>query len=420
MNIPNIISDHIKRYSKRLNAYPKLKKMYSECYLSTLKTAVIPCKDNTYFIITGDIPAMWLRDSSAQIEHYIPLSHDSEISSIIEGVIRRQFMYIKTDPYANAFNRVPDSSGHTEDLPAAGPYVFERKYETDSLCYPIRLLYMYWKHSGNTHLIKQYLEDIVKIILKVWETEQYHSDRSNYEFFRPGSCEQDTLPLNKPVYTGMTWTGFRPSDDRCSLGYLTASNMFAAVVLGYMAEMLNEVCNNRSLADQCIRLQTEIGSGINKYAVFCHKKYGKVFACETDGSGNYSFFDDANIPSLLSAPFIGYLKSDDIVYQNTRRLILSNDNPYYYKGSFAQGIGSPHTPPGYIWHLSLIMQALTSRDRNEILSLVEILSSTDDNTYHMHEGFCADDPSIYTRPWFTWPDSLFAALIEKCVDEEIL
>ena len=290
MHIPKIITEHIAQYCDKLNTYPRIRSMYEACYLSTLKTALELCEDNTYFVLTGDIPAMWLRDSAAQITHYVPLSHDGEVSKIIEGVIRRQLMYIQIDPYANAFNRIPDRNGHTEDIPTNNPWVFERKYEVDSLCYPIRILYLYWKHSGNTEIIKQELEATVKTILTVWKNEQHHYEKSLYSFSRPNGTVQDRLSDKPLAYTGMTWSGFRPSDDCCSFGYLTASNMFAAVVLGYMAEMLNDVCKNKSLSDECIVLKSEIDRGIKEFAVCNHKKHGEIYACETDGLGNYAFY----------------------------------------------------------------------------------------------------------------------------------
>ena len=221
MHIPKIITEHIAQYCDKLNTYPRIRSMYEACYLSTLKTALELCEDNTYFVLTGDIPAMWLRDSAAQITHYVPLSHDGEVSKIIEGVIRRQLMYIQIDPYANAFNRIPDRNGHTEDIPTNNPWVFERKYEVDSLCYPIRILYLYWKHSGNTEIIKQELEATVKTILTVWKNEQHHYEKSLYSFSRPNGTVQDRLSDKPLAYTGMTWSGFRPSDDCCSFGYLT-------------------------------------------------------------------------------------------------------------------------------------------------------------------------------------------------------
>lgn len=425
INIPKVLEDRIKYYENKLQGNEKLCKLYRNCCLSTIETALEQCDDGTFFVLTGDIPAMWLRDSAAQITHYLPLASDQEMAKIIEGVIRRQLMYIEIEPYANAFNKEPNSQGHITDLPKQGPWVFERKYEIDSLCYPIRLLYLYWKASNNDSLIKEKLENIAKIIVDLWKTEQHHFEKSPYLFIRtdyyhPWETIHNGGKGNPVSYTGMTWSGFRPSDDGCEYGYLTASEMFAVVVFGYMSEMLKTVCKNSKLANECEALRQEINDGIKKYCIVNHEKYGEIYACETDGNGNYCMIDDANIPSLLSIPYIGYEDKNSEVYKNTRKFLLSEDNPYYFVGDFAKGIGSRHTPKGYIWHMALIMQALTSENNDEIKELIDMIVNTDAGTGYLHEGFNANDPNKYTREWFTWPNSLFAELVEKCVDEGIL
>ena len=305
MEIVDSVKKRIEEYQSKLEKYPKLKRMYKNCYEHTMKTTLKRCDDGTYFVLTGDIPAMWLRDSTAQVTHYLPLANDNEVSEIIEGVIKRQFKYIKIDSYANAFNEYPNSSGgHPMDRPENDPMVHERKYEVDSLCYPIRLLYMYWKITGSEEIIKERLEEIAVIIVNQFRVEQHHFEKSPYRFFRPNPCAPwDTIHndgMGNPVaYTGMTWSGFRPSDDGCQYGYLTASEMFAVVILKYMSEMLDNVCKNKTLAGECLSLREEIDEGIRKYCIVDNEQYGKIYACETDGMSNYSMIDDANIPSLL-------------------------------------------------------------------------------------------------------------------------
>ena len=425
MEIPSALQKRIEYYSERLEGYPKLRELYRNCCPNTIETALAPCEDGTMFVLTGDIPAMWLRDSTAQITHYLPLSRDEEVAKIIEGVLRRQLMYIEIDPYANAFNEEANGRGHVTDIPKQGPWVWERKYEIDSLCYPIRLMYLYWKASGREEIIKEKLEDICRIVLAQWRVEQHHMEKSPYRFTRENpSVAWDTIyngGMGEPVaYTGMTWSAFRPSDDACQYGYLTASEMFAVVVLRYMAEMLTNVCKNVELAAECESLAKEIDEGIQKYCVVEHEKYGRIYACETDGLSNYCMIDDANIPSLLSIPYIGYAGTDDALYQNTRRFLLSPDNPFYFEGKYARGIGSRHTPEGYIWHMALVMQGLTSTDEGEIREMLDMIANTDAGTGYLHEGFSADDPYAYTREWFTWPNSLFAEFVEMCVDKNIL
>lgn len=423
--VPAAMQARVDTYKARLEKYPKLARMYENGYLHTAHTVLDLCEDGTYFLVSGDIPGMWLRDSSTQVTHYASISRDPEIASIVEGVLRRQLKYITIDPYANAFNRDPNGNGHITDRPLQSVWVFERKYEIDSLCYPMRLLYLYWKGSGREELIREQLETVARVILDVWKTEQHHAEQSPYRFIRENPpVPWDTITndgMGAPVaYTGMTWCGFRPSDDGCQYGYLTASEMFASVVLSYMAEMLDTVCGNRAMADECLALKKDIDDGIAKYCIVEHEKYGKIYACETDGMGNYSLIDDANIPSLLSIPYIGYAPVEDEIYQNTRRFLLSHDNPFYFEGKYARGIGSRHTPDGYIWHMALVMQGLTSTDPAEKRALLDMISSTDAGTGYLHEGFDANNPANYTRDWFTWPNSLFAEFIEQCLDEGII
>ncbi|MBQ4332429.1 MAG: glycoside hydrolase family 125 protein [Clostridia bacterium] len=423
MNTPYALQQRIDRYCEQLEQHPKLQSMYRKCAVSTVSSVLRPCEDGTWFVLTGDIPAMWLRDSAAQVTHYLPLATDPEMGGILEGVIRRQLRYIALDPYANAFNQGPSDDGWVTDLPRISPWVHERKYEVDSLCYPIRLLYLYWKQSGREEIIRDSLEDTLRIILDLWKTEQHHGERSPYWFTRP-ECDPPCLPCggkgNPVVYTGMTWSGFRPSDDDCKYGYLTASQMFAVVVLGYAAEMLRSVCGNEALAAECEALAAQIDAGIRQYCVVEHPVHGKIYACETDGMGRYSMIDDANIPSLLSIPYIGYAPAEDELYRNTRRFLLSSENPYYYEGTYARGIGSPHTPERYVWHMALVMQGLTAVTPEEKREMLAMLAATDAGTDLLHEGFHVDDPTRFTREWFTWPCSLFAEFVERCVDEGVL
>lgn len=419
---PKEMLEHSDRYCAMLEDHPKLKELYRNCYLSTWETALKKSDDGTVFVLTGDIPAMWLRDSSAQVNNYVDIP--GETAKVIEGVIRRQFRYIDIDPYANAFNEEPNGHGHTTDIPKPGPWVWERKYEIDSLCYPVRLLYRYWKQTGCDALVREILPWAAATILSVFRTEQHHMEKSEYRFTRPkpgkpwGTIYNDGM--GTPVtYTGMTWSGFRPSDDGCEYGYLIASNMFASVTLKQMAEMLRKIGDDE-IAEECMTLRSEIDDAIAEYGTVEHPVYGRIYVCETDGMGHYNLLDDANVPSLLGAPYIGYVSPDDLIYMNTRRFLLSRDNPYYFEGKYAKGIGSRHTPEGYIWHMALIMQGLTSSDTAEKREILTMLENTDAGTGHMHESFNADDPSEYTREWFTWPEALFAEFIERCADEGIL
>ena len=420
MRIPAAVSAHIDKVCAHLEkSSPKLAQLYRNCFPNTIATTIQEQEDGSLFVITGDIPAMWLRDSAPQVDHYIPLADDPEVASIVRRVVEKQFKYVLIDPYANSFNPAPNGEGHITDIPRNGPWVFERKYEIDSLCYPLWLCYRYWKATGDNAVLAQ-LPQVVETILSVWRTEQHHVEKSPYRFTRTDCPYQDTIHNNgmgAPVaYTGMTWSGFRPSDDACTYGYLIPSNMFAVVVLGYAAEMLGD----HPLAAEALALRAEIQEGLKKFATVEHPVHGTVYACEVDGMGNYLLMDDANIPSLISAPYLGYTTTDDPIYRNTRKMLLSSDNPYYYEGKCAKGIGSPHTPPHYVWHMALAMQGMTSDNKEEMKSILDMLTTCDGGTGYMHEGFHVDDPTVFTRPWFTWPDSLFCEFVNKCMDEGIV
>jgi meiotically up-regulated gene 157 (Mug157) protein len=425
MKLPQSIEDVIAQAERELAGSPKLLRMFKQCYPNTLETTTRLMDDGTAFVITGDIPAMWLRDSSAQVRPYLPLAaSDPQLASIIEGLVKRQIRCILIDPYANAFNETDNNNRYEDDLTelaAANPWVWERKYEIDSLCYPMQISYLYWKHTGNVALFDSTYLMTMRRIIGLWRTEQDHFSRSTYRFTRLNCPKIDTLRNNgmgMPVnYTGMTWSGFRPSDDACTFGYLIPANMFASVVLGYMAEIAEAVYNDSELREEALALQEEIDHGIRTYGIYRHPEYGEMYAYETDGFGNFNLMDDANVPSLLSIPYIGYAAKDDPIYLNTRRFILSPNNPYYYEGSHAKGIGSPHTPSRYIWHIGLIMQALTSTDDREIAELIKTLIATDADTGFMHEGFDVDNPANYTRPWFAWANTLFGELIHKLIQE---
>ena len=427
MKLPLCVENRINEYCKKIEKYsPKLASLYRNCYPNTLETATEILPDGKVFVLTGDIPAMWLRDSTAEVSHYIPLAKDNaDIRDIIGGVIRKQREYIATEPYANAYKKEENDHKEFDDYPENHPIVWERKYEIDSLCYPLRLTYLYWKATGDKAILDESFLESARITVDLWITEQNHFEKSPYRFSRKNCPYQDTLHndgMGEPVdYTGMTWSGFRPSDDACRYGYLVASNMFAVVTLGYLKEMLDAVYpDEKELIEKSNKLKTEIEKGIEEYAIIEHEKYGRIYACEVNGKGDYFLFDDANVPSLLSAPYLGFCSADDEIYANTRRFILSKDNPYYYEGKFAKGVGSPHTPEGYIWHIALSMQGLTSINKDETLEILRYLETTDGGTGYMHEGFDANDPDIFTRSWFSWSCALFAEFVEKAVDEGVI
>ena len=419
MKVPNIINEHIEKVCEKLKDMPNIAKLFRNCYPNTIETTMQILSDGSIFVITGDIPAMWLRDSSAQVRHYIPIAKkDIQVRNLIAGVIKKQIECILIDPYANAFLPEPDmTKGHRDDITEQDPYVWERKYEVDSLCYPMWLAWIYWKECGDSSIFDNSFKNAISEIIALWKREQNHDEDTIYSFIRP-SGHHDSIDINikKSAVTGMTWSGFRPSDDGCKYNYLIPSNMFAVVALKHMAEIAQEVYKDADLKEKAKSLAMQINEGIQKYGIYHHEKFGDIYAYETDGFGNYNLMDDANVPSLLSIPYLGYTNLNDEKYQNTRRFVLSSANPYYYEGKYAKGIGSPHTPKGYIWHIALSMQGLTSNSKEEMDMLLEMFENTHADTFYMHEGFNPDKPSEFTRPWFAWSNSLFAEFVEKYVE----
>lgn len=209
----------------------------------------------------------------------------------------------------------------------------------------------------------------------------------------------------------MVWSGFRPSDDACTFGYLIPANMFAVVTLGQLAKLSSEVFHDDELGREAQSLRSDIDFGIQTYGTVEHPSCRRIYAYETDGFGNHRLMDDANVPSLLSIPYLGYCSRTDPVYRNTRRFALSTENPYYSTGSMASGIGSPHTPPGFVWPLALTIQGLTASDGDEERAVLRMLVDSSAGTGLMHESFNPDDPHQFTRPWFAWANSLFAQFV---------
>ena len=383
-------------------------KVYRNCFGCTWDTTLCRLEDGTSFCITGDIEAMWLRDSSMQVLPYLRALSDGQVNAAIKGLIWKQAEQILTDPYANAFNKDGDYACYRQDKTEMGPYIWERKYEVDSLAFPLFLLEEYYKRKKDD-VVTDRVKEAIRTVIRVWKSEQNH-ENSNYRFERDSELPTETLcneGKGSPTgFTGMTWSGFRPSDDACTYHYLIPSNMLAAVVLKGVQNLPLE----KEIVEEAKALAEQIEEGIYKWGVVRHPEFGEIFAYEVDGLGNYLLMDDANLPSLLGAPWFGFCKKNSPVYQNTRRFLLSKSNPFYYSGKLAKGIGSPHTPKGYVWHIALAVQGLTADSMEEKKEVLNTLLSTTAGTFHMHEGFHPDRPEEFTRPWFAWADSMFCLL----------
>ncbi len=396
--------------------------LFENCFPNTLDTTVdftvVDGRPDTY-VITGDISAMWLRDSSAQVWPYLPLMKDDQaLQYLIAGVINRQTCCILRDPYANAFYKDERKvSEWRDDRTDMKQGVHERKWELDSLCYPIRLAYGYWKRSGDATPFDTTWLDAIRLTLQTFREQQRKTCPGPYRFQRRTHVDSDTLGGNgygrpvKPV--GLICSMFRPSDDATVFPFLVPSNFFAVVSLRQAAEMLQQIHRDDTTAADCRALADEVAAALDKHAVVVHPEFGRIYAYEVDGFGNHYFMDDANIPSLLALPYLGAVKIHGEVYGNTRRFVLSDADPYFWKGPAGEGIGGPHAGMGMIWPLGLIMRALTSSDDMEIHRCLTILRQTHAGTGFMHESFHRDDPENFTRTWFAWADTMFGELIMK-------
>ncbi|MEO9512039.1 MAG: glycoside hydrolase family 125 protein [Flavobacteriaceae bacterium] len=400
--------------------------MFENCYPNTLDTTVdyeiIDGKPDT-FIITGDIDAMWLRDSTAQVWPYMSLiPKDEKLKSLILGLINRQVKCVLIDPYANAFYKDTSKiSNWVDDIPRPLPGVHERKWEIDSLCYVIRLSYGYYELTKDISVFSKEWDEAMRLILETFKTEQRSYGSSPYSFIRTTNEMIDAPVFNgtgRPIkHTGMICSMFRPSDDATMYPYLVPSNIFAAISLKQLSSIYENVLSDALFAKECRDLAEEVENGIKKYAIYSHEKYGEIYAYEVDGFGNINFMDDANVPSLMSLAYIGAHKTTDSLYVNTRRFLLSNHNPYYLHGSHAEGQASPHTGKEKIWPMGIVLRGMTSVDKNEIKECLTMLKNTHAGTGFMHEAFHKDNPDDFNRSWFAWANTLFGELILKILNE---
>lgn len=424
--VSQAVEKKIEQVSKVLtNA--KLAWMFANCFPNTLDTTVHyrlseDGQDDT-FVYTGDIHAMWLRDSGAQVYPYIRLANeDIALKKMLAGVIHRQTKCILLDPFANAFNDGPDPSGEWQkDYTKMLPELHERKWEIDSLCYPIRLAYEYWKTTGDTSVFTDDWVRAIELILQTFRDQQRKENKGSYRFQRKTERASDTLinngwgaPVN-PI--GLIASAFRPSDDATTFLFLIPSNFFAVTSLKKASEILSKVKGNVALAQECTDLAVEVEHALKKYAIYDHPKWGKMYAYEIDGYGNQLLMDDSNVPSLLAMAYLGDVDKNDPVYQNTRNFVWSKDNPYFFKGTAGEGIGGPHIGYDMVWPMSIMMKAFTGQNDEEIKFCVEMLLNTDADTGFMHESFHKDDPTKFTRKWFAWQNTLFGELIITLIDQ---
>jgi uncharacterized protein len=399
---------------------PELAWMFENCYPNTLDTTVdyevIDGKPDT-FVITGDIDAMWLRDSTCQVWPYMPLiAKDKKLALMIQGLINRQAKCVRLDPYANAFYKdMTKPSEWKSDRPSPQAGVHERKWEVDSLCYVVRLAHEYYRLTKDATPFDADWDQAMRRIVTTFKTEQRKDGKSPYRFSRTTSAMTDAPVFNgtgqpiRPV--GMICSMFRPSDDATVLPFLVPSNMFAVQVLRQLAGLYTSARNDATFARECTAMADEVQEAVMKWGTTDHLDYGRIYAYEADGFGNHLFIDDANVPSLMSLSYLGIHKPTDKLYRRTRKYLLSDDNPWYLRGKAAQGYGSPHTGKSNIWPMGIILRALTSDDAKEIRSCLSMLKATHAGTGFMHESFNKDNPADFSRKWFAWANTLFGELV---------
>ncbi len=422
--VSDAIEQMIASVKPRINK-KRLAWMFENCFPNTLDTTVDYAENGgepDTFVITGDINAMWQRDSSAQVWPYLPyIVKDAGLRKLIAGVIRRQTQNTLLDPYANAFNKGPTGSPWDSDLTDMKPGLWERKYEIDSLCYPTRLAYHYWKISGDTSPFDSAWQKAAGTVVKTLRTQQRKNGSGPYHFQRTTATATDTAPgkgYGNPIRpVGLICSIFRPSDDATIYPFLIPSNLFAVASLRQIAEIASKVVHDGALASAAWDLAQEVEAAVRRHGVVLHERFGPVYAYEVDGFGNRLFMDDSNVPSLLALPYLGAVRADDPVYRATRQLVLSEHNPYFFRGTAAEGIGGPHVGVDYIWPMSIIMRGMTSDDEREIKAALDTLVATDANTGVMHESFFKDDPTKFTRAWFAWANTLFGEFVLKISDE---
>jgi uncharacterized protein len=402
--------------------------LFENCFPNTLDTTVdfeiIDGKPDTY-VITGDIDAMWLRDSTAQVWPYVPLcKNDKPLQELIKGVIHRQVKCILKDPYANAFYK--DESKISEwkatDITDMKPGIHERKWEIDSLCYPIRLSYGYWQQTGDASPFDAQWVAAMKLIVQTFKEQQRFHGQGPYTFQRNTAWATDGVPLSGYGYpvkpNGLICSMFRPSDDATIFAYLIPSNLFAFRVLTYITRIGNGKLFDAAFTKETFDLSEQIKTALAAHGVITHKTYGNMFAYEVNGYGSYNLMDDANVPSLLSLPYLGAVDKTDKTYQNSRKYVLSPENPFFYKGTAGEGIGGPHAGADMIWPLSIIMRGLTSDNDAEIKSCLDMLQKNHGGTGFMHESFHKNDATNFTRKWFAWANTIFGEFIWKVYREK--
>ncbi|WP_184055123.1 glycoside hydrolase family 125 protein [Sphingomonas aerophila] len=420
--ISKAVEAEIRRVKAKV-ADPELAWLFENCYPNTLDTTVeastLAGRPDT-FIITGDINAMWLRDSSAQAQTYVHLAaRDADLRRLFQGLIQRQARCILLDPYANAYMKDPAAKSNLEwsqvDDTEMKPGVAERKWEIDSLCYTMRIAHAYWTNTRDKTPFDDTWSRAARLAVATFRVQQRKDGPGPYHFQRKAAAPTDSLPMagfGAPTRkVGLIHSGFRPSDDACVYPFLIPSNLFAVSALRKVAQVHRETRGDDAAAVEAEALATEVDAALRAHALVPDGQGGQVWAYEIDGFGNWIFMDDANVPSLSGLALIGAAAREDALFRRTAALAWSARNPYFFAGTAAQGIGGPHIGQDMIWPMSIITHAMNSDDDAVIRQCLSWLKATHGGTGFMHESFNKDDPKTFTRSWFAWANGLFGDLI---------
>ncbi|OAX85154.1 hypothetical protein ACJ72_00456 [Emergomyces africanus] len=384
------------------------------------------------FIVTGDINAEWLRDSTNQLSQYQRLAKkDPKIKTLILGAINTQVEYVLQSPYCNAFQPpppsclkpIPSTQKDTVHPAYDKSVVFECKYELDSLAHFLALSNRFYAETKSTEFISHKWYRAVQAVLRVIQeqseptfAEDGQYDRNEYTFYRWTDVGTETLnlggignPLNSG--TGLVRSAFRPSDDATTFGYFIPANAQMAVELNRTAETIKAAGGRPKLIEELMNRAAIIEHGIRNHGIVGNGNFGDVYAFEVDGYGSRLLMDDANMPSLLALPLLGFVDRNDQIYKNTRKMILSKaGNPYYLSGPAFHGIGGPHIGVKNAWPMSVLVRARTSDDDDEIMESINMVRNVS-LLGLIHETINVNNVSDYTRSWFAWANSVFAETI---------